>query len=145
MKAALSNHQGACYRAFQHAMVLYSELSLLDRKSTKIEDAHAYFNLSSEAHESLEVLAHTLNNETDTHLFLTGLTSDGRVVTFGASAQRPNHWQLTRFDQQGQPWGDTLYSKKFQGLVEFLSEINLGTLDEIVAMPAPSVKERLST
>ena len=64
-------------------------------------------------------------------LALGATTSDGRLVTFNLSAQRERHWQLTRFGLDDLPAADSLYSSDLRGLVEFLAEIDLSTLDDL--------------
>ena len=50
------------------------------------------------------------------------------VMSLTASAQQPGKWQLTRFDQAGQPWGDTQYETKGEALLEFLSDADVSTV-----------------
>lgn len=59
---------------------------------------------------------------------LQGRTGDGRLLLLTRSAQRANHWQLTRFDREGVPWGDSQYSRQEDALDDFLREIEIRTL-----------------
>lgn len=59
---------------------------------------------------------------------LQGRTSDGRLVLLTASAQRAGHWQVTRFDSEGVPWGDSQYTQLASAVDDFLREIELRTL-----------------
>lgn len=61
-------------------------------------------------------------------LALQGRTSDGRLVLLTASAQRTGHWQVTRFDSEGVPWGDSQYTQLASAVDDFLREIELRTL-----------------
>mgnify|MGYP007026933764 FL=1 len=51
-----------------------------------------------------------------------GRASDGRTALLTRSAQQPGHYQLTRFDGAGQPWGDAQYEDLRLGLKALLEE-----------------------
>jgi hypothetical protein len=54
--------------------------------------------------------------------------SNGRMVMLTPSAQQKGKWQLTRFDQKGEPWGDTNYPTKEQAIRDFIEEADLNSL-----------------
>lgn len=88
------------------------------------------FALSGESRRTREVLAKALAETPDSDTALRGLTSNGLLILFNASAQRPGQWQLTRFDMNGNPWGDTQYPNKLEGIKIFLEDIDLVSLDD---------------
>lgn len=94
-------------------------------------EAEQYFALSGAMSDAQGALAKALGSLADDSFALHGNTNDGRLVTLNASAQRAGHWQLTRFDAKGEPWGDTQYETKTQGIRDFLQDIDSKTLDNV--------------
>jgi len=93
-------------------------------------DGIDYFGLADASHATKKRLASAIAAMPDDDTSLSGATSDGRMMLFNKSAQRPGFWQMTRFDSKGEPWGDTQYDKKLHGILEFLSDIKLVSLDD---------------
>ena len=59
-----------------------------------------------------------------------GRTTDGRLALLTRSAQRAGQWQVTRFDADGVPWGDSQYSRRIDAIADFLREVSLRTLGD---------------
>lgn len=90
-----------------------------------------FASVSSALYDTKQALVGAIAAMPDDGFALQGTTRDGRLVLLNASAQRAGHWQLTRFDAAGEPWGDSQYSTKRQAIEDFLSDISLKTLDDI--------------
>lgn len=70
---------------------------------------------------------------------LSAKNSNGLLRIVAGSAQKPGQWQLTRFDQNGEPWGDSQYATQESAIDDFLREVDIDTLemgDAQVAAPA---------
>lgn len=92
------------------------------------DDAQKYTELNDLAANAQNELVHSLAQIPDDHFALHAEASGGRFNILSASAQKPGLWQLTRFDKEGQPWGDTQYPEKLQAIKEFVTESNISTL-----------------
>jgi hypothetical protein len=101
--------------------------AVLERKSLEGVD---FFGLAGAARKARATLAEAIDTIPDSDTSLSGVTNKGLLVLFNASAQRPGQWQLTRFDKDGSPWGDTQYPRKLQGIEHFLEDINLASLND---------------
>src|SRR3546814_20463631 len=75
-------------------------------------------SLADQIVESRKAFLKVLDELTLDALALQSMTPDGKRLMLTASAQKPGHYQLTRFDDQGAPWGDTNYPTKMAELVE---------------------------
>src|SRR3546814_7892019 len=72
-------------------------------------DLKTYMSLADQIVESRKAFLKVLDELTLDALALQSMTPDGKRLMLTASAQKPGHYQLTRFDDQGAPWGDTNY------------------------------------
>ena len=100
----------------------------VDRKSVKVEDAQAYFDLSKAASDAVDELGAELAAQPDDGFVLQAVTGDGRMVMVNASTKKAGEWQLTRFDREGEPFNDSQYSTKKQAVREFIREADITTL-----------------
>jgi hypothetical protein len=100
---------------------------VLERKSLEGVD---FFGMAGAARKARTTLAEAIDAIPDSDTALKGVTSSGLLVLFNASAQRSGQWQLTRFDKDGSPWGDTQYVRKLQGIEHFLEDIDLASLND---------------
>lgn len=91
-------------------------------------DADAYWAATERQNEALHALQAELEALPDDGFALEATTPMGMAMSLTASAQQPGKWQLTRFDQAGQPWGDTQYETKGEALREFLSDADVSTV-----------------
>lgn len=106
-------------------------------------DLKTYMSLADQIVESRKAFLKVLDELTLDALALQSMTPDGKRLMLTASAQKPGHYQLTRFDDQGAPWGDTNYPTKMAALVEFAQESDLATIhdyatDQIIPVVALS-------
>lgn len=111
-------------------------------------DGGAFFILSGAESDARAALARAVEELPNDSFSLHGKTIDGRIVTINASAQRREHWQVTRFDAKGEPWGDTQYENKLKAISEFLQDIDIQTLDSITGafgVVQPSDKQANTT
>jgi hypothetical protein len=67
---------------------------------------------------------------------LSAKNSMGLLRIVAGSAQKPGQWQLTRFDQNGEPWGDSQYSSQEAAIEDFLRDVDIETLEMGEAEPA---------
>lgn len=91
-------------------------------------DADAYWAALDRHTNALRGLQAELEALPDDGFALEAATPMGMVMSLTASAQQPGKWQLTRFDQAGEPWGDTQYETKSEALLEFLSDADVSTV-----------------
>lgn len=96
----------------------------------EVIDAEAYFAATEAFIDARTALASEYALVPDAQFGLSAQTSDGRRLSLTLSAQRPGHYQLTRFDRQGEPFGDTQLPTKLSALQEFLSEADLVTVTD---------------
>src|SRR3546814_15421222 len=87
-------------------------------------------SLADQIVESRKAFLKVLDELTLDALALQSMTPDGKRLMLTASAQKPGHYQLTRFDDQGAPWGDTNYLTKMAALVDFAPESDLTTIHD---------------
>jgi diguanylate cyclase (GGDEF)-like protein len=113
--------EDAISKAKQAAIAARNAFRAIDR-TKKIEDADSYFDLSSKMSDAKSAFADALGQIPADQFALRGMTSDGRILLLTPSAQRPGFWQLTRFDINGEPWGDTQYPTREQATREFLDD-----------------------
>jgi hypothetical protein len=123
--------------ALAAALKARDEFEKVDRASVKVEDGARYFELSAAASDAAKRFATALASRPDEGFALRGTTSDGRQAMLNASAQQPGKWQLTRFDRQGEPWGDTQYETKAQAVKEFVDEVRLESIEDMRGKLAP--------
>lgn len=90
--------------------------------------AEALFQRSVALADAREDLVACLQELPPEDFALQGRTSDGRLLLLTRSAQRAQHWQVTRFDREGIPWGDSQYTRQAQATADFVREIELRTL-----------------
>lgn len=93
-------------------------------------DGDNYFSLSSALFDAKKQFAEELTAIPDDAFALQATTSDGRMLLLNGSAQRDGHWQLTRFDRSGEPWGDTQHPTKTQAIKDFLDEADVATVKD---------------
>ena len=79
---------------------------------------------------------------------LSAKNGNGLLRIVAGSAQKPGQWQLTRFDQNAEPWGDSQYTSQEAAIDDFLREVDIDTLEfgggtpaEPAAAPAESTAE----
>lgn len=113
--------------AVQVAIATQRAMNALDAASVKILAFDEYVRLSDAAFVARKDLAHQLDQQ-PADMALTGCDSQGKQLLFTPSAKESGCWQLTRFDRQGEPWGDTHYTNRLHGLKEYLQEVNLKSL-----------------
>lgn len=113
--------------AVQVAIATHGAIRALDAASVKILAFDEYVRLSDAAFVARKELAHQLDQQ-PREMALTGCDSQGKQLLFTPSAKESGCWQLTRFDMQGEPWGDTHYKNRLHGLKEYLQEVNLKSL-----------------
>src|SRR3546814_17855555 len=92
-------------------------------------------SLADQIVESRKAFLKVLDELTLDALALQSMTPDGKRLRLTASAQKPGHYQLTRFDDQGAPWGDTNYPTKMAAFVEVASEIDLTNIHDRATDP----------
>lgn len=113
--------------AVQVAIATASALKALDKASVKMLAFERYVYLSDSAFESRKALAALLDQQPG-DLALTGNTTWKQQLFFMPSSKESGCWQLTRFDNSGEPWGDTHYTKRITGINEYLRDVDLTTL-----------------
>lgn len=94
-------------------------------------DGEAYWEAIGNVVSTCDELAAALAGLTDDGFALRAFSPDGRMLILSASAQRPGRWQLTRFDREREPWGDTQYECKQRAIRELLAECDLRTLADM--------------
>lgn len=94
-------------------------------------DGEAYWEAIGNVVSTCDELAAALAGLTNDGFALRAFTPDGRMLMLNRSAQRPGRWQLTRFDRQREPWGDTQYDRKRHAIREMLEECDLRTLADM--------------
>ena len=120
--------------ALDRALAAKEAFDAYDRKAVQVENADEFFALSEKATDARDALAAKLLAQPDDAFALQGRTSRGRMVIVNGSAQNPGQWQLTRFDGNDEPWGDSQYRTKESALTDFLREIDLTTLQDMDGM-----------
>lgn len=123
----------------------WDELHGMDPLSIDIDQ---FMAVSEQSRQASRNLVNALAKTADANLALQAQTSDGRALILTASAQQPGKWQLTRFDTQGEPWGDTNYNTKEQAIGEFIEEADLATLvanNESAPNSTNSIKDQAQT
>lgn len=117
-----------CREAFVRAKVKFTQFINDSRHKVSTPRLESYIALVNDLIQTRDTLIRALDELTDDCLALQAHTSGGRLLCLTASAQRPGCFQLTRFDSEGLPWGDTNYESKRQALEEFLSECDAATI-----------------
>jgi len=94
-------------------------------------DIHQLVALSEASYAARQGLieAMTAAGETCTLFALRGKTRGGLLLTLTRSAQQPGCWQLTRFDADNLPWGDTQYPTLKRAVDEFVQDADIQTLE----------------
>lgn len=113
--------------AVQVATITKGELKALDRASIKVLAFEQFVQLSDKAFDARKALVHLLDQQ-DSDFSLTGHTEERRALFFMPSSKEAGCWQTTRFDNQGEPWGDTHYTSRRAGLTEYLQEVDFRSL-----------------
>ena len=102
-----------------------------DSSEYEAECATTYFGLIDETLSSKKELMAALLKTPDSDFGLYSYRLNGCLdLVLVSSTKRDGAWQMTRFDGQGEPWGDTTYDTKMQGINEFLSECILQTIHD---------------
>ena len=102
-------------------------LEKLNLASFGINDLDAFMDLSDTGLKTRIALVELLEQTPyDTPLY--GKTGDGRMLVLTPSAKTSHQWQITRYDRQDQPWGNTAYSTRRQCLKDFLEGVDLKSL-----------------
>lgn len=97
----------------------------------------------SEAEDAAnERLSGALESIPDDQFGVQAKTSDGRQIILTPSAQKPGHWQLTRFARDGAPWGDSQYTTKKSAILDFLREVDIGTIETAGGTAQPAAKQQ---
>ena len=91
-------------------------------------DGDAILASGGKVHEAQEKLAAQLETLDDASFALEAKTPGGRLLTLTPSAQEPGKYQLTTFDSNGAPWGDTQYASKGEAIRELLNDADVSTL-----------------
>lgn len=119
------------------------------RSTLRSGEPDAFFKWAGEMVDAKHRLTDAIMSLPEDGFQLQGATARGCMHLLNASAQRPGHWQLTRFDDKGEPWGDTQYADRRTAIKEFISDISLATLDTIdgaftagIDPPAPARRTR---
>lgn len=115
-------------RAISVAILAKANFRAMDRQSVQIEDFDAFIALSNALGDAKKALAADLARIPDEDFALKSHTG-GRQLILTKSAQRAGAWQLTRFANDGLPWGDTNYPTKSQAIKKFVSECELGCIE----------------
>jgi hypothetical protein len=93
-------------------------------------DGDKYFGLADKVTEAMDAFVADLEQIPDDSFSLQAKTKDGRLLLVNPSAQKPGHYQLTRFGSDGKPWGDTQYPTKKQAIKDFLDESDASTVKD---------------
>ncbi len=101
------------------------------RASGEVEDPDEYMDSAGRLTDAMDAFTDGLDFLPEEGFALQARTSDGRLLLLTAAASKEGHWQLTRFDRDEQPWGDTRYPVRGKGIKEFLSESNLATVTTV--------------
>lgn len=91
-------------------------------------DPDAYWAATERQVEANRALAAELEALPDDGFALEAVTPGGMALSLTPSAQQPGKWQLTHFDQAGQPWGDTQYETKAEAIAELLTDADVSTV-----------------
>ncbi|WP_054432499.1 hypothetical protein [Achromobacter sp. 2789STDY5608633] len=100
------------------------------RQDHKAPCLKTYMPLSDQILRARKAFLAGLDSLTVDTLGLQALSPSGRLLVLTASAQKPGHYQLTRFDDEGAPWGDTNYGSKAAALADFVQESDLATIQD---------------
>lgn len=91
-------------------------------------DPDAYWAATERQVEANRALGAELEALPDDGFALEAVTPGGMALSLTPSAQQPGKWQLTHFDQAGQPWGDTQYETKAEAIAELLTDADVSTV-----------------
>jgi len=98
-------------------------------KQNHIDDPDEYFRLTGYWSDARVELADSIAELPDDGFSLRGETSAGRLLLLNKST-KGDGWQLTRFADDGMPWGDSQYNTKKEAVREFLHEAQLETVTD---------------
>lgn len=101
-----------------------------------------YFAASDKSEAAMEAFTAELVAIDDGVFALEAKAKDGRKLMLNPSAQQPGKYQLTRFDREGEPWGDSQYSTKASAVGDFLREVDVGTVQDYEGRIEPAVQLR---
>lgn len=113
--------------AVQVALATQAAFRALDAASVKVLAFKQYVHLSNTAHSARKALAYLLDRQSS-ELALTGYGHQGQQLFLMPSAKESGCWQLTRFDSQGEPWGDTHFTNRLLGLEQYLRDVDLRSI-----------------
>ena len=103
----------------------------IDSPEYEAEYATTYFGLIDEILSSRKELTAALLKTPGNDFGLCSYRLNGCInLVLVSSTKRDGAWQITRFDSQGEPWGDTTYDTQMQGVNEFLCECILQTIHD---------------
>lgn len=96
-----------------------------ERKGAKdlLEVAHAL-------RQAKDALVTALAVVPEDEFMLSGNTKQGWLVTLNRSSKTDGSWQITRFDANGEPWGDSQHDLKEKAILDFISEIDVSSIDD---------------
>jgi len=100
----------------------------VNEDNSNIDQLVELSNASYTAHQHL-VEAMATSGESSASFALRGKTRGGLLLLLTPSAQKPGHWQITRFDAGNQPWGDTQYPTLKQAVNDFVQDADIHTLE----------------
>jgi hypothetical protein len=100
------------------------------RRQLREEDVDAYFALSSALSDTKDAFAEALDQLPEEGFALQGKLGDGRLLLLTPSVKTQGQYQITRFDDNGNPWGDSAYSTRIEAIRDFLREANLETVTD---------------
>lgn len=100
----------------------------LNEDDSDIDQLVALSNASYTARQHL-VEAMAAAGESSAAFALRGKTRGGLLLLLTPSAPKPGHWQLTRFDADNLPWGDTQYPTLKLAVDEFVQDADIQTLE----------------
>jgi len=93
-----------------------------------VKNAERFFKLSGKLSAAKAALASALDLLPSDDFGLRA--KDGKALrTLTPSAKQTACWQITRFDTEGQPWGDTHFEERRLGIDEFLTEVDLNSIE----------------
>lgn len=128
---ARPSDRAAIEQALAAAVLINSKFKSYDVSSHKVACADTYFSLIDKLLAAKQALADELAKIPDDDFCVYSFKADGTTdLVLVSSTKRASAWQMTRFDGQGEPWSDTTYDTKMQGLKEFLSECILTTVHD---------------
>lgn len=110
----------------EKAKAAQAETRLVGESSSDMDELQRVSEAEDAANERL---SGALESIPDDRFGIQANTTDGRQIMLTPSAQNPGQWQLTRFSRDGAPWGDSQYTSKKSAVLDFLREVDIGTLD----------------